>query len=166
MEEAIFACGGYTRREVVPDLVVISLNTMLWGVNLNKKYNQGNPNNELHVPDHYTEDPFGQLQWLKEELSKARAGGKKVYIVGHHPPADQSVIVLAGEDLWKQGFQLRYEHIVSEFSDVVAAQMFGHVHTNEVSFLGILLYISAVCLLMKKYCLLKHVSFYHVSRMI
>lgn len=138
MEEAIFACGGYTRREVVPDLVVISLNTMLWGVNLNKKYNQGNPNNELHVPDHYTEDPFGQLQWLKDELSKARAGGKKVYIVGHHPPADQSVIVLAGEDLWKQGFQLRYEHIVSEFSDVVTAQMFGHVHTNEVSFLGIL----------------------------
>jgi sphingomyelin phosphodiesterase acid-like 3 len=131
MEEAIFACGGYTRREVVKDLVVLSLNTMIWGTKLNTKYNKMNPNNKLHVPDHYTEDPFGQLEWLKQELLQARVTGKKAYVIGHHPPADQSIIVDTGNNLWSQGYQLRYENIVSEFSDVVAGQMFGHVHTNE-----------------------------------
>lgn len=132
MEESVFACGGYTRREVVNGLIVVSLNTMIWGTKLNKKYNEKTPGNKLHIPDQYTEDPFGQLQWLKEELTHARLAGKKVYVVGHHPPADQSVIVNLGNDLWKQGFQLRYEKLVSDFSDVVVGQFFGHVHTNEI----------------------------------
>ena len=110
---------------------MISLNTMIWGTKINEKYNKENPNNKLHVPDSYTEDPFGQLEWLNQELLHARAAGKKAYIIGHHPPADQSIIVSTGHNLWSQGYQLRYENILSEFSDVVMGQMFGHVHTNE-----------------------------------
>ena len=43
----------------------------------------------------------------------------------------QSVIVKAGDDLWKEGFRLRFEKIVSDYSDVVSGMLFGHVHTNE-----------------------------------
>ena len=116
---------------MIEGLVIVSLNTMVYGTKLNKAYNDKNPENQLYTPDQYTEDPFGQLEWLEQELSECRLDGKKVYITGHHPPVSQSVIVLAGDDLWKEGFKLRFEKIVSDYSDVVSGMLFGHVHTNE-----------------------------------
>ena len=67
---------------MIEGLVIVSLNTMVYGTKLNKAYNDKNPENQLYTPDQYTEDPFGQLEWLEQELSECRLDGKKVYITG------------------------------------------------------------------------------------
>jgi Calcineurin-like phosphoesterase len=122
MEAAVFACGGYLNRLVRPNLRIISLNTIVWSVN--------------HWPDTNNDtllstDPFGQFAWLKVQLENARAAGEKVYLTGHVPPMLQSYTGSLGEPLIKSHYVDMYFEMVTAHQDVIAAQLFGHVHSNE-----------------------------------
>jgi hypothetical protein len=73
--------GGYRATEVVPGLVVLSLNTVLYSLK--------------HTPDVSGEsDPWGQFAWLESQLSLAIDRGQKVWILGHVPPAVASYSLL------------------------------------------------------------------------
>nr|CCA18182.1 calcineurinlike phosphoesterase putative [Albugo laibachii Nc14] len=74
------------------------------------------------------EDPFHQFLWLTQILEKARKEGKKAYICGHIPPIVDSWCEI---HQWKRYYIKRYRKIVKEYSDVVAAQIFAHLHSQE-----------------------------------
>lgn len=124
-EEAVFACGGYLSREVTPGLHIIVLNTLLWS--------------DALISNHYDKatlsqdgfDPFGQHQWLQYELLRLRQLGKKAYITGHIPPIAISYYPYEGNPLLFESHTRRYHASISEFSDVIAGQFFGHTHSNE-----------------------------------
>jgi hypothetical protein len=124
-EEAVFACGGYLSREVIPGLHIIVLNTLLWS--------------DALISNHYDKntlsqdgfDPFGQHQWLKYELTRLRQLGKRTYITGHIPPIAISYYPYEGNPLLFESHTRRYHTSISEFSDVIAGQFFGHTHSNE-----------------------------------
>ena len=118
MEEGVFACGGYVNRQVLPNLNIISLNTVLYSLYLAPEYNGT--------------DPFGQFAWLKAQLENARSNETKVYITGHIPGMLQSYTGSLGEPLVKTEYHVQYTNLVLEYQDVIAAQLFGHVHSNEI----------------------------------
>jgi len=76
-------------------------------------------------------DPFGQHQWLKYELTRLRQLGKRAYITGHIPPIAISYYPYEGNPLLFESHTRRYHTSISEFSDVIAGQFFGHTHSNE-----------------------------------
>jgi hypothetical protein len=67
------ARGGFFQREIVPGIVLLSLNTLLYSVLL-KPSPSASP------------DPGFQFAWLTEALSNVRTQRKKAIIVGHIPP--------------------------------------------------------------------------------
>lgn len=82
-----------------------------------------------HLPDTSTlPDPFGQFEWLNASLSELRSTGKLAYIVGHIPPIIDSY---AGEPMWNETYIKTYKQIVSQYTDIIKAQLFGHVHSIE-----------------------------------
>jgi len=119
-DEATFVFGGYGMRKLTDELYMISLNTVVYSTNFQwKKERQ--------------EDPFRQLRWFRkalEWLRKAnREGGRqaKTLITGHIPP---TVDHYKFKSLWRPYFQDAYLGIVGNYSDVVAAQIFAHMHTD------------------------------------
>jgi len=127
-EKAVFACGGYIAREIVDGLIIVVLNTVIYS----KKHRSDPP-----IADYRT-DPFGQFQWLRSILEDARDGSKKVYVTGHIPPIQESFAYSIGEKYWNAPFVVRYFEIVSEYQDVVAGNLFGHTHTNELRHIPLL----------------------------
>lgn len=119
-EAAVFACGGYLKRLVVPNLSIINLNTVIWSL-------KHTPKVELAGAD-----AFGQHAWLEAQLEEARLNGDKVYITGHIPPMLQSYTGGLGSPLWDPTHLERYSATVGRYRDVVASQLFGHVHSNEI----------------------------------
>jgi hypothetical protein len=120
LEAAVFACGGYLNRLVRPNLRIISLNTIVWSIN--------------HIPDMNDEimmDPFGQFAWLQVQLDNARIAGDKIYLTGHVPPMLQSYTGSLGAPLMPSRYIAQYFAMLSAHQDVIAAQLFGHVHSNE-----------------------------------
>ncbi|XP_029475040.1 acid sphingomyelinase-like phosphodiesterase 3b isoform X2 [Rhinatrema bivittatum] len=93
---------------------VIVLNTNLY-------YNTNNQTMSM-------EDPGGQFRWLEEELTSAANKGEKVYIVGHIPPGVFEK--KRGKPWFLEHFNNRYVDIVQKHHDVIAAQFFGHHHTD------------------------------------
>lgn len=116
-EAAVFSCGGYLSRQVIDGLHIIVLNSVLWSTNLRTSTYSDVSIEEDNV------DPFGQHIWLIEELTNLRGAGKKAYITGHTP-----LIVDVGI---AETHLSRYYDTISSFSDVVAGQMFGHLHSNS-----------------------------------
>jgi hypothetical protein len=65
-----FTHGGYFRRDVSARITILNLNTVMYSVN--------------HQPDQTSmEDPMGQFYWMEQQLQRAAASGRVVYIVGH-----------------------------------------------------------------------------------
>lgn len=89
MEAAVFACGGYLNRQALPNLSIISLNTVVFSLSHTPKVS----------PD---KDPFGQFEWMEAQLEEAKALGNKVYLTGHIPPMLQSFTGNLGGELWQQ----------------------------------------------------------------
>ena len=110
-------CLGYLSREVIDGLHIIVLNSVLWSTNLRTSTYSDVSIEEGNV------DPFGQHMWLIEELTNLRGAGKKAYITGHTP-----LIVDVGI---AETHLSRYYDTISRFPDVVAGQMFGHLHSNS-----------------------------------
>ncbi|KAL8453264.1 hypothetical protein Emag_001996 [Eimeria magna] len=76
----------------------------------------------------------GQFAWMREQLQRAREQQKQVVIAGHIPPGFDSHLVprYSEEDLWVSRYTLMYRSLVSEFSDLVVAQVFGHIHFGRI----------------------------------
>ncbi|XP_030820507.1 acid sphingomyelinase-like phosphodiesterase 3b isoform X2 [Camarhynchus parvulus] len=75
------------------------------------------------------EDPGGQFQWLEETLTNASRADEMVYIVGHVPPGFFEK--KRGKPWFRRGFNERYLGIVQRHHRVIAAQFFGHHHTDS-----------------------------------
>ncbi|NXK40978.1 ASM3B phosphodiesterase, partial [Piprites chloris] len=75
------------------------------------------------------EDPGGQFQWLEETLTNASRADEMVYIVGHVPPGFFEK--KRGRAWFRRGFNERYLGIVQKHHRVIAAQFFGHHHTDS-----------------------------------
>jgi sphingomyelin phosphodiesterase acid-like 3 len=115
-EESSFRSGAYLARNVSENLTVVSLNTVM--------YSKHHSPEQTHV-----DDPLGQFEWLTDQLQLAMATGRRVYIVGHIPP---SIGSYRRAQLWHESYTTRYYEIIQDFfPDVIAAQLFGHLHTDE-----------------------------------
>ncbi|OXB61865.1 hypothetical protein ASZ78_004571 [Callipepla squamata] len=75
------------------------------------------------------EDPGGQFQWLEETLTNASKAQEMVYIVGHIPPGFFEK--KRGKAWFRSDFNERYLKIVQKHHRVIAAQFFGHHHTDS-----------------------------------
>ncbi|NXG55566.1 ASM3B phosphodiesterase, partial [Hemiprocne comata] len=75
------------------------------------------------------EDPGGQFQWLEETLTNASRADEMVYIVGHIPPGFFEK--KRGKSWFRSSLNDRYLKIVQKHHRVIAAQFFGHHHTDS-----------------------------------
>ncbi|GMF11097.1 unnamed protein product [Phytophthora lilii] len=106
---------GYLSYKLDEKLLVLTLNTV--------------PYSPKHTPDSSNEtDPFSQFAWLNATLAGLRNGNKFAYIAGHIPPI---IDAQDGSPMWEASYIATYKKIVTEYADVVKAQIFGHVHSVE-----------------------------------
>ncbi|KAG7378633.1 Acid sphingomyelinase-like phosphodiesterase 3a [Phytophthora pseudosyringae] len=106
---------GYLSYKIDEKLVLLTLNTVPYSPN--------------HSPDTSNEtDPFDQFAWLNATLAGLRNGGKFAYIAGHIPPI---IDAQDGSPMWEASYLATYKTIVTQFADVVKAQIFGHTHSVE-----------------------------------
>merc|ERR1712232_400959 len=86
-----------------------------------------------HTPasSHLPEDPFEQMAWLRQRLEAASAEGRSVWIVGHIPPGMETY---GYTELWHQQYVKAYLNLVEDpkLGGCIAAQLFGHVHAEEI----------------------------------
>ncbi|KFP23455.1 Acid sphingomyelinase-like phosphodiesterase 3b, partial [Colius striatus] len=75
------------------------------------------------------EDPGGQFQWLEETLTNASRADEMVYIVGHVPPGFFEK--KRGKAWFRSSFNQRYLELVQRHHRVIAAQFYGHHHTDS-----------------------------------
>ena len=115
-ERAAFARRGGYWREVVPDVVVVVMNTIVYSVE--------------HAPDSTGErDPLGQFAGMRRMLQRVRARNATAYIVGHIPPC---VDDYRRRSMWRAPYVRRYVRMVREFHSIIGGQFFGHLHNNQV----------------------------------
>ncbi|KAF4145392.1 Calcineurin-like phosphoesterase [Phytophthora infestans] len=106
---------GYLSYKLDEKLVLLTLNTV--------------PYSPKHKPDTTNEtDPFDQFAWLNATLWGLRNGNKFAYIAGHIPPI---INAQDGSPMWKPSYIDSYKKIVTQYSDVIKAQIFGHTHSVE-----------------------------------
>ncbi|XP_067386834.1 acid sphingomyelinase-like phosphodiesterase 3b [Emydura macquarii macquarii] len=113
-----FKAGAfYSEKLLVPNTKgqMIILNTNLY-------YDNNNQTSGM-------EDPAGQFQWLEDVLTSASKAGEMVYIVGHIPPGFFEK--KRGKPWFRKHFNKRYTEIVQKHHGVIAAQFFGHHHTDS-----------------------------------
>jgi len=116
-DRSIYLRGGYHSRTLHEGtLTILSLNTVLYS----SYYEPApSPNNK---------DPGKQLAWMRKVLSHCRDNGTQAIIVGHIPPAIGN---FRHTQLWRDGYIQSYYDIVKEFDNVIIAQLFGHLHSDE-----------------------------------
>ncbi|XP_071178184.1 acid sphingomyelinase-like phosphodiesterase 3b isoform X2 [Mytilus edulis] len=114
-ESTVFKTGGYYSSSLNPNLLVLGLNTNL--------YYGFNPLTQNST------DPSGQLKWLEKQLKQAQISQKKVIIISHIPPG---LFELSSGLMWfSNNFNEKYVHLVSQYSGIIAAQIYGHEHTDS-----------------------------------
>ncbi|KAL1510740.1 hypothetical protein AB1Y20_007027 [Prymnesium parvum] len=83
-----------------------------------------------------------QLQWLRSVLDAARREGVEVLLLGHIAPGashiDWDSMAASGwaGGGWTADSQQAFYHLLHNFSSVVSAGFFGHLHTESVRLLG------------------------------
>ncbi|KAI9482664.1 MAG: Metallo-dependent phosphatase-like protein [Benjaminiella poitrasii] len=113
-EKKSFLKGGYFAVDVVPNIRVLSMNTMFFlkknhlakDCTKKKKKNPG----------------YQHLKWYKQQLNKARTDGMKVYVVGHVPPSPNDFL---------DGCLNDYVSITSDYSDIVLGHFYGHLNMDH-----------------------------------
>jgi Calcineurin-like phosphoesterase len=113
-ERTSFSAGGYLARNVSSTLTILSLNTIIYS--------------SSHYPETRETDPLGQFSWLRAQLTIAQTSQRRVYIVGHIPPAVGSY---RHSQLWQDEYVDEYYDLIEPFRLVIAAQCFGHLHADE-----------------------------------
>eukprot|EP00898_Chlorokybus_atmophyticus_P008309 jgi/Chlat1/847/Chrsp104S00019 len=106
---------GYYEVPVTPSLHIVALNTQCCYVR----------NFHVFVDDGPASE---QLQWLRSVLDHARAAGIKCLIAGHVPPG-------LGSGCWGN-YSAQYQQLVSDYADVIVAQLYGHMHTGSMRLMG------------------------------
>jgi hypothetical protein len=105
-QSATFAYCGYAAYVADPgQLRVLTLNTLIWTMDMN--------------PPTTESDPCGQLAWMESQLVKAQAAGESVHLISHIPP---SIV------FWKPNFYDSFKALLAKYPAVVTAQFYGHVH--------------------------------------
>ncbi|KAL0587212.1 hypothetical protein ABG067_003270 [Albugo candida] len=113
-----FKLHGYVAYPVDNRLVVITLNTAVYLI--------------YHEPQSLNlDDPLGQFKWLKDELKEMKRRNQVAFLCGHIPPSLDSHVE---ENQWKVEYIEMYKEIIKDYSDIIRAQLFGHLHRNEVRF--------------------------------
>ena len=100
------------------DLTILSIATVIYST--------------LHVPATKLEDdPFGQFAWLRAKLAEAVQQGRSVWIIGHISPGIET---FGFTELWWPAYVDKYLAIVQDpqLGPAIAAQLFGHVHKDEI----------------------------------
>ena len=115
-EESTFRSGGYYGRDVAGKVTILALNTVIYS--------------QRHEPaeQNLLEDPAGQFAWMEIRLSEARSNGRTVIISGHIPPTIGSY---RKAQYWNRRHLDPYFALLDRYEDVVVAQLFGHLHTDE-----------------------------------
>jgi hypothetical protein len=115
-------CAFYSRDVSNSSLTIVALNTLVWTSMLAP----------AAAPP--STDPCGQLGFLQAELETARIRQRRVLIVSHVPIGVNLFDVLreglnTSEAVYFQNtFAVRYGGIVSNYSSLIVAQLFGHTH--------------------------------------
>jgi sphingomyelin phosphodiesterase len=68
-------------------------------------------------------DPSFQIQWLEDTLRKAEQNNEEVYIIGHIPAGDTSLLSECAK---------RFIALIDRFSHIIRGQFAGHTHYDEV----------------------------------
>jgi len=114
-DSATFLKGGFYSRDLPDGLTVLSINTVLYS--------------SFFGPEPFADDPGEQFTWMRNTLMNIRErGNSQAMIVGHVPPSMGS---FRHTQLWKEKYINVYYEIIQEFDDVVAGQLFGHLHSDE-----------------------------------
>eukprot|EP00804_Cyclotella_cryptica_P030672 CCRYP_009123-RA/>CCRYP_009123-RA protein AED:0.00 eAED:0.00 QI:465/-1/1/1/-1/1/1/159/464 len=115
-DEWTFLRGGYYSRMLHNgNLIVLSLNTVLYA-----SYFGPDPTNEF--------DPGKQFLWMRKMMEYSRERQCQVIIIGHVPPTLGSY---RHNQFWKDEYVQLYYSLIEEYDDVVIAQLFGHLHSDE-----------------------------------
>lgn len=115
-EVSSFRSGARFARNISDLLTILSINTVVYSVE--------------HSPDQESiEDPFGQFEWLRNQLEVAKSTRRNVWIVGHIAPTIGSY---GHDNLWHTSYVDRYFDVIQDyFPTTICGQLFGHLHTDE-----------------------------------
>ena len=113
-----YVTGGYYTLEHSKNLQIISLNSVTFSI-------KSNVNSSFAMQ---------QLQWLSQVLADAKINKRAVVIIGHVCPSlslyQISSIKSNRTMMWKEEYILKYNEIVSSFTDVIKFSLFSHHHAN------------------------------------
>ncbi|KAL8273658.1 hypothetical protein Esti_002480 [Eimeria stiedai] len=126
-----------TTLKGAPSVRVLCLNTILYFVKTKRRAAHKLRGPFLRAPNIEAEGENllpGQFAWLEGELRTARSLGQRVLICGHILPGVTARLNkwLMVRSNWEEPFALRYKVLISRYSDIVVAQLFGHEHDGEV----------------------------------
>ncbi|XP_023652984.1 cyclic GMP-AMP phosphodiesterase SMPDL3A [Paramormyrops kingsleyae] len=108
--------GGFYSQLVQPDLRLVSLNTNLY---------YGPNKATVNVSD-----PAGQFSWLVETLERSRASKERVYIIAHVPVGYLPYAI--NTTAMREVHNEKLVEIFRNYSDIIAAQFYGHTHRDSV----------------------------------
>lgn len=122
-----------TRLRRAPGVVVLCLNTVLYSANARKRLeNLGFTPSAITASEEA--DPAGQFAWMRQQLDQARENKQQVVIAAHIPPGFNTHLWIgySAEGLWVPRYIATYRELISEYSDIVIAQAFGHIHFGRI----------------------------------
>lgn len=103
--------GGYYTLKLNPNYQLIAINSLYCDAN-----------NILGSPTNLTAN---QWEWFIHTLEDARTSNLKVWVIGHIFPGAEEAI---------EWFDIQYNQIVNEYSDIIMAQFWGHSHRDQFFF--------------------------------
>jgi len=146
-EAQVFTAKGYYSRQVRPRDRLLVLNT-----NLYARANAAAKTNEQHLPPGVQRrlastqgrpgarmletldpaqdaDPLDQFAWMRGHFEWAKHNKGRIYIAGHVPPALDS---FNRAHQWQPAYANSYWDLIANYSDVLGAHLFGHLHSAEI----------------------------------
>lgn len=114
-ESEQFRNGGYYSSHISKKIKLLGLNTNLY-------YSQDKLTKGLP-------DPANQFMWLSNQLESARKKNEQVYIIAHVPPGIFELV--EGMSWFYAEYNKKYLEVLEKYSDVIAAQLYGHEHTDS-----------------------------------
>jgi endopolyphosphatase len=112
-----FHRGGWFSVEVIPSkLIVFSLNTLYFFAS----------NSAVDGCVNKHEPGYAQFEWLRIQLSIARARGMKAILMGHVPPARVDAKVSWEESCWQ-----KYSLWMHSFRDIIVGGVYGHMNIDH-----------------------------------
>ena len=69
-------------------------------------------------------DPADMLKWVEKEFQQLEDNGEKAFVIGHVKP---------GEDACLYEWSMRYRALIERYQHVIAANLFGHTHTEDLN---------------------------------